>query len=968
MNTNIKRLIEVDLPIRRISEHARKEKNMRTGHPWHLHIWWARRPWGACRSVAFASLIPSPCDPNCPKEFIVKAAPLLNQFGFCSSKETDPTKIENALLKFTGELARFEAGAEKNWIETARKLIKLANPETPMAFDPFSGYGAIPAETARLGCQSAASDLNPVVVLCLKVMLEAVPKHGRKLLDLYEKGTEFIKAEAEKRLSQYYPKKNGKYPITYLWARTVQCEGPACGAIIPLISQTIIAKGKRKVWIEIKGDKTTKKVSIEVKMGIKLPANLIKTAGGGHAICPVCGTTNHKSRVKAQGMAGKMGHRLFGVALPVGEREGKEYRTADEEDQKAFDNAVVTWEALLRQQPELEITEKYPFHDPRAFTAGQYGILKWGDLFSPRQKLSLNTLGALVREFQNKMLADGTDKSLARHTTAALALGVSNAVHYNTNMSTWLAEHMISSFITGNAMAMRWDWAEANPISTKYVGGIDYSFGQGLGGLQALIFWNIGNSTTVLRQNAAELNLPDDSADLFFSDPPYYDVVPYADLSDLCFVWLKRFLKHDYKELFKNNLTPKAEQIVVNPYAVADGRGDQTPDRYRERMTKAFTEGRRALKPDGIGCIVFAHKGTAAWETLLASIIDAGFVVTASWPIDTERGSRMRANDSAALQTSVHLVVRPRENSDASVRIDTIGDWRDVLRELSPRIKSYMKRMREEGVAGADAIFACLGPALEIFSRYSVVEKPNGDVVTLREYMEKIWEAISQEALAMLFDDAETKGFEADARVTAIWLWTMASVLAASTNTKKKDDTDDDEEGDKKSSKSKGGFTLDSDTANRIAQSMGGDIRNLADIIEVKGGKSRLISVRERADKLFKNKEQEDKKAAKKKKKEANQMSLFSEWEIDKLAGETHSETVLEYETGASVLARLHQAMLFFAQGRTAMLRKFLTEDGAGRDERFWKLAQALNSLYPQNTEERRWLEGLQLYRKSLSL
>lgn len=967
MNSNFKRLIEVDLPIRRISEHARKEKNMRTGHPWHLHIWWARRPWGACRAVAFASLIPAPSDPSCSKEFIEKAAQLLSYFGFCAEKEADPIKVENALLKFTGELARFEAGAEPVWMDTARTLVTLAFPDMPVAFDSFAGYGAIPAEAARLGCYSVASDLNPVAVLCLKVMLEAVPKHGEKLLELYEKGAEFIKGEAEKRLGRYYSNKDDRYPIAYLWARTVQCEGPACGAIIPLISQTVIAKGKRKVWIDITGNKTTKDITIDIRSGEKIPAGLIKTAGGGHAVCPVCGNTTHKDRVKAQGNAGKMGHRLFGVAIPIGQREGKEYRNADKEDLKIFDEAVTTWKAVVKHQPDLEITEKFPYHDPRAFTPGLYGIKTWGDLFNARQKFSLYTLGELVQEYKEKLLANGVDKALARDTAAVLALGISNYSHYMTNLCAFIDGRFASAFLVGNGIAMRWEYFEAYPFISNYSAGLSYQFEQGTGALKSLLNGKFGKNVSVLNQNAANLNLPDDSNDFFFTDPPYYDVVPYADLSDLCFIWLKRILSTDYPDLFKDTLTPKAEQIVVNTYSVADGRGNQSPEYYQKRMTKTFIEGRRILKPNGIGNIVFAHKGTSAWETLLASIINAGFVVTASWPIDTERAHRMRSNDSAALQTSVHLVVRPRENPDGSLKQDVIGDWRDVLRELPTRIRAYMKRLSAEGVVGADAIFACLGPALEIFSRYSVVEKPNGDVVTLREYMEKVWETVSQEALAMVFEDAETQGFEADARVTAIWLWTLASGVAYGAGIKEDDETED-EESEEKASKGKGGFTLDSGTANRIAQSLGGEIRELSDIIEVKGDKSRLISVRERMDRLFKTKEREDNQAAKRKKKNEDQLSLFDEWEMMNISDESSKETVLEYEKGVSVLDRLHQAMLFFALGRAAILRKFLAEDGIGRDERFWKLAQALNALYPQGTEERRWLEGVQAYRKSLSL
>lgn len=964
MNKDIKRLIEVDLPIKRISEHARKEKNMRSGHPWHLHIWWARRPWGACRSVALASLLPAPTDPNCPKDFIENAASLMNYFGYCSVKEKDPVKVENALLKFTGEIARFQAGADPVWIDTARALVKLAYADTPLAFDPFSGYGAIPGETTRLGTQSVASDLNPVALLCLKVMFESIPKHGEKLLELYEKGIEFVKLEADKRLSKYYPKKDKRYPIAYLWARTVHCEGPSCGAIIPLISQTTIAKGKLKTWVEITGDRATKKVTIDIKNGEKIPSVLVKTTGGGHAVCPVCGTTTHKERVKSQGKAGRIGHRLFGLVLPNGEREGKSYRNVDQEDLEAFELARVTWNDNVKQIPELELTEPFPYFDSRNFNYGSYGAKTWGDLFSPRQKLSLYTLGELVREYEAQLITAGVDKILARDTAATLALGVSNIVHYSTNISTWLAEHMISCFIQGNTIAMRMDWAEANPISTQYVGSIDYSFSQGLQAIRSLVFGKIGRSLNVLHQNAAELNLPDDSADLFFSDPPYYDVIQYADLSDLCFVWLKRFLQHDFRELFSCNLTPKTEQIVVNPFAKIDGRGEQTHERYTDLMTKAFSEARRILKPEGIGCVVFAHKGTEAWETLLSSIVDAGFVVTASWPIDTERAARMLANGTAALQTSVHLVIRPRENNDGTVTTDNIGDWRDVLRELPPRIRAYMKRMAADGVAGADALFACLGPALEIYSRYSLVEKPNGDKVGLREYMEKVWETVSKEALIMLFEDAETQGFEADARVTAIWLWALAS---EGIDIKKTNGSNDDDS-EEVVSKAKVGFTLDSDTANRIAQSLGAEIRDLSGIIEVKGDKSRLISVRERMDKLFKVQKQEEKKSTKRKKKNEGQLTLFSEWEIHGTSREAETETVLEYKQGASTLDRLHQAMLFFGLGRTAMLRRFLAEDGVGRDERFWKLAQALNALYPQGTEERRWLEGLQAHKKSLGL
>lgn len=951
-----KRLIEVDLPIKRISEHARDEKNMRKGHPWHLHIWWARRPWGACRAVAMASLLPAPVDPACPQAFIDSAYNILAPIGFnpASKKRED---VQASLLKFIAEYARFEMGQTPVFFNAARELICAANGNgKPLVFDSFSGYGAIPAEAARLGCESMAFDLNPVAVLCMKTLIESAPKYGYVLIEKYQDGAEFIKQEAKKRLEGYYFKHKNKMPIAYLWARTVTCEGPACGAEIPLISQTLIAKGKNKTWVEISGDKKTKKVNIEIKTGKLVPQRLIKTAGGGHAVCPVCGMTTAKDRVKAQGKAGQMGHRLFGVALAIGEREGKEYVTAGEEDQKAFHKAENDWHTLMSRNPQAELMEPYPYFDPRAFTAGLYGIKTWGDLFSQRQKLALFTINEILHDYERELDKQKLDSGLIQGVITALALSVSNSIHYNTTMSTWLAEHMMSAFITGNAIAMRWDWAEANLLCDGYVGGLDYSFDQGLGALKSAIA--LGNSATVQSCNATALTLPDDSADVFFTDPPYYDVVPYADLSDLCYVWLKRFVGSDYPDLFTANLTPKSEQIVVNPYAVVDGRGEQSAQKYQERMTKAFAEGRRVLKPNGIGAIVFAHKGTEAWETLLSSVLNAGFVVTASWPIDTERASRMRANNSAALSSSVHLIVRPRENQDGSLRLDDVGDWRNVLQELPKRIHEWMPRLSKEGVVGADAIFACLGPALEIYSKYSRVEKANGEKVELREYLEKVWGAVAKEALDMIFQGAHTEGFEEDARLTAMWLWT----LSAGSNGSTEDDDGSTDGADSSGVIKTAGFSLEFDAARKIAQGLGAHLENLSSVIEIDGDQARLISVGERVKDLF-GKNSTTASPRKKKKKE-NQMTLFEE--LNKVEEHGWSLGDEKSAVGKTILDRLHQAMILFGAGRADAMRRFLVDEGIGKDERFWRLAQAFSALYPSNTDEKRWVDGVLARKKSL--
>jgi len=905
--------------------------------------------------------LPDPVDPECPGEFIKTAKNLLAPLGYRSSKEST-VALRQELLRFVGDFSDWESGSKEIFLETAQKLLRAAQPQgNHVVFDPFSGNGAIPGEALRLGCDSIALDLNPVALLILRTLLDAVPKHGQELLDLFRKGSKYIKNEANRRLSKYYPKRDGRTPIAWLWARTVVCEGPGCGAEIPLISQTIIAKGKRKVWIEISGDTKTKYVAIHLRKGPVIPGNLIRTAGGGAAVCPVCGMTTPKSSVKRQGQQGRMGHRLYGMAVPIGERQGKEYFDATETDRHVLNSVDQALARLQSASSGNELSEKFPFHDPRAFTAGLYGVKTWGDLFSNRQKLALYIIAEILSDFANVLTSQNHDSALIRNVVTALALAISNSVHYWTYSSTWLSEGMISSFITGNAIAMRWDYAEANPLTSGYAGGLDFAFNKAEDGLSSIS--SLGKQpASVLQGDATNLPLPDDSANLFFTDPPYYDVVPYADLSDLCYVWLKRFVGQYHPDLFSNELTPKAEQIVVNPYSQQDGRGEQTAEQYQRRMTQAFMEGRRVLRPDGIGAIVFAHKGTAAWEAMLSAITDAGFIVTASWPIDTERASRMRANKSAALGSSVHIVVRPRENEDGSLRNDEIGEWREILRELPSRIHDWLPRLAQEGVVGADAIFACLGPALEIFSRYSRVEKASGETVTLKEYLEQVWAAVSREALSMIFEGAEGSGLEEDARLTAMWLWTLSTGGDGLGGAGDEDESPDDEEGEKTSkAKSAGGFALEFDAARKIAQGLGIHMDQLKALVEIKGDVARLLPVSERAGYLF---GQESSRPQVKRKKEPLQPSLFQLQELsdDEAAWEVPPVS----KVGETVLDRVHQSMLLFAGGRSEALKRFLVEEGAGRDTRFWKLAQALSALYPTGSEEKRWVDGVLARKKGL--
>jgi hypothetical protein len=469
----------------------------------------------------------------------------------------------------------------------------------------------------------------------------------------------------------------------------------------------------------------------------------------------------------------------------------------------------------------------------------------------------------------------------------------------------------------------------------------------------------VGGNGKAEQNSACQHRLPDDSADLFLTDPPYYDAVPYAYLADFFYVWLRRSLGRSYPELFEAPAVPKDAEIVVDrPHELSDSTHDIAF--YERELTRAFAEGRRLAKPEALGTIVFASKTTASWEAILKAVVDAGWTITGSWPIDTEMETRVSAQGQARLASSVHLVCRPRENPDGSVRTDEVGDWRDVLQELPRRIHEWMPRLADEGVVGADAIFACLGPALEIFSRYSRVEKASGEAVTLGEYLVNVWAAVAKEALTMIFTGADATGFEEDARLTAMWLWTLKTGDGNVEGEAADEDSGDGEEGVGK--KGGGGFALEFDAARKIAQGLGAHLEDLTTLVEVTGETARLLPVAERAQALF---GKDGGKAASTRKKRGPQMELFRGAQDADQAEATFGDTTIE-KVGATVLDRVHQSMILFAAGRSEALKRFLVEDGAGNNTRFWTLAQALSALYPSSTDEKRWVDAVLARKKGL--
>ncbi|MEB3886135.1 DUF1156 domain-containing protein [Lyngbya sp. CCY1209] len=997
MTSYPKRLIEVDLPIKRISAHARREKSIRHGHISTLHIWWARRPLAACRAVVCAALWPDPADELCPRQFREEAARLMVEFAkkaaadkkLADSCETetwnrwqvlakpenrlDPGKPEHLnilrhrLLDFIADFANWDNSTQPDYLETSRALTRVAHESLggipgsrPLVVDPFAGGGAIPLEALRVGADAFASDLNPVAVLLNKVVLEYIPKYGQQLADEVRKWGEWVKEEAEKELGGFYPEdEDGSTPIAYLWARTVVCEGPGCGAEVPLMRSLWLAKKKNKsVALKLIPRPEEKRVDFEIVENVKAKDVGDGTVKRGSATCPCCGFTTPVASVRKQ-LKGRRGGaddaRLFCVVTTRKSEKGRFYRLPTETDWDAVRRAKEELEKRKREhQGELSLVPDEPTPKGggsgagRAFSQRNYGMDKFEDLFTSRQALALTTLVKLVNEV-GKKLANTEDEGLAIAVQSFLSLAIDKQADYLSSICIW--HHQNREKVTHTFAR------QTIPFVSDFVETV--FFGSGSGNWNGLFKWSLlaiektqKIVTTAQIQGVSAIThpLPDNFSQCFFSDPPYYDAVPYADLSDFFYVWLKRTLPPSLSVSFKDEITPKDDECIVDEVKGKD------KTYFETQMAKAMAEGCRILSDDGIGVVVFAHKSTSGWEAQLQAMVDAGWTMTGSWPIDTEMGTRLRAQNSAALASSVHIVCRPRDG-------DEIGDWRDILQELPGRIHDWMPRLASEGVVGADAIFACLGPALEIYSRYPSVEKASGEIVTLREYLEKVWESVSKEALGMIFADADATGFEEDARLTAMWLWTLSTGTPDGDTADSEDDGDGDDDAPKKTAKSGGGYSLEFDAARKIAQGLGAHLETLAHLVEIKGKTARLLPVSERSAHLL-GKDGGKAPAKKRSSKKDQQLSLFSTaetGEADADWGDTAIET-----PGKTVLDRIHQSMILFAAGRSEALKRFLVEEGIGADKRFWTLAQALSALYPPGSEEKRWVDGVLARKKTL--
>jgi adenine-specific DNA methylase len=942
--------------------------------------------------MLLALLWPDPCDPNCPDEFKHKArevlAPLPGKVG------TTDEDLRKALLKFIGDFADWDRSADPVYLETSRVLVKAAHgDEPPLVVDPFAGGGSIPLEALRVGCETFASDLNPVACLILKVMLEDIPRHGRALAEELRRVGAEIKAAAEKELAEFYPvDPDGARPIAYIWARTVRCEAPNCGAEIPLMrSFWLCKKPNRKRVLKyrvIRNDGKTPQVEFEVfepKSDSGVPNGTVTRA---KATCLCCNTVLPPERVRAQLAEQKggadtifnaKGKRVGGatllavVTLKPGE-QGRHYRVAAQKDYDAVWSSQehITKIAEEKLPNGLSVIPDEPTPAGggsgagRAFSVQKYGMMTFGDLFTARQKLVLRTL------------TRPATVTIDEHLMELLALAISRYTDGNAALSTWLASYeKIQHVFSRQALPIVWDYAEANPFSdaTKSLqSALDFLYDY----LSSQMAADLASGSVQL-SDATICSLPDEACSVWFTDPPYYDAVPYADLSDFFFVWLKRMLPGHplLRNPFdlKNGLTPKSREAVQNECCLDELGQPKDRRSYERTMTDAFKQGRTILSGDGIGSVVFAHKTTEGWEALLSGMIRAGWTITGSWPIATEAGNRLRAHDSAALATSVHLVCRPRpENAP-------VGDWSEVLRELPKRVGDWMERLQKEHIRGADLVFACIGPALEIFSRYSKVETAEGTEVTLAEYLLKVWEVVGRSALEQVLGTAEAQArnggagaLEEDARLTALFLWTLQSTNdevteTASDEAENEETKDDDEEGGSKGKPK--GFSLIFDVARRFAQPLGIHLPEWEGrIIETKKGIVRLLAVSERAEQLF---GREGTQTVAERIEQAAavdvQGMLFPELEqrtAPRIGGKRRRAAQgagadeLRTNREPTTLDRVHAAMLLQAGGRSNALRALIkAEQERGSD--FLRLANALSALYPRNSEEKRLVDAMLL-------
>ena len=879
-----KRYIEESFPVKEVSEISAREKNIRHGHISTLHIWWARRPLAASRATSYAALIPAP----------------------------ETTEEWEKKRQFIIELSKWENSLNYRIIEKARKDILEANGGKSLrVLDCFAGGGSIPLEALRLGCETHAVEYNPVAVLILKCTLEYPQKYGKPkdtknewglntqtknpLLEDVKKWGEWVLEEAKKEIGKFYPAdEDGSILVGYIWARTIPCQNPACGAEIPLMRQFWLAKKKNKkvaLYPYVEGKEVKFKI---VGDGYeKMPEGFDPSKGTvsrAIATCPVCGYTVDANTTRKLFQEGKAGQRMVAVVLHKPGTNGKRYRLATEKDLEIFKEA----EKYLEEK-RVKLMEEWgidPVPDepltrvPVTFgviNVWVYGMNTWGDLFNSHQKLALITFTEKVRLAYEKMIEEGYDEEYAKAVVSYLGISINNLAEKNNNVSRWAnTKETIAGSFSRQALPMVWDYFESNVFSGStgdWLNSIDYN-SKVLSHLSQIPPVQIEEDEKipkVTQASATELPYPDNYFDAVFTDPPYYDNVPYSYLSDFFYVWLKRSIGDLYPELFMTPLTPKSKEIVA--YSHNEGGFEAGKKYFEDMLKKAFKEIARVLKPNGIATIVYTHKSTSGWETLINSLLESGLVPTASWPIDTEMKARLRAKGSAALASSIYFVCRKMERKET-------GWLNEVKEEIKNHIYRKLESLWEEGVSGADYFIAAIGSAIEIFGKYEKVMDYEGNEIDAGKLLEYVREIVTDYAVRQILHNGIAEELSSLTRFYLLWRWTY------------------------------GEAKVHFDDARKLAQSTGVDLE-----------------------------------------KEWNKGFIKKEKEFIRVLG-PQDRTLDEIKDSDEMINVLHKVFLLWKAGRKEEMKVVLIETGYGRKESFYRVAQAISETLPIESNEKKLLDG----------
>ena len=741
-----KKLIEVALPLDDINREAAREKSIRHGHPSTLHLWWARRPLAACRAVLFASLVDDPSN----REDL-------------SIAEQDRERED--LFDLIRELVKWENVNNEYILEKARaEILKSTDGNPPPVLDPFCGGGSIPLEAQRLGLEAHGSDLNPVAVLITKAMIEFPPRFAGQppvnpdaqnapLQSQTWKGAtglaedvryygEWIRKVAEKRIGHLYPKV--KLPkeqgggeatvIAWVWARRAECHNPICKAKMPLVTSFWLSKRRgNKAWVEPIVDKTNKTVKFAVRTGEGVPPDPTKIGRGARFRCLVCHQDSPEQHIKNESMEGRIDAQLMAI-VAEGER-GRIYLSPSKEHEKIAKSANPDW------TPEIEMNR-----DNTNLVSGRgYGFFNWADLFTQRQLTALSTFSNLISEVREKVKTEVTNgicadpESYADAVVTYLVFALDKAADYWSSLCSWHTGGFIRNTFARQAIVMIWDYTECNPFSHS------------TGNWSACVEWGSrfiakNSALHIQKGGASQLNatsaLSEVESPLISTDPPYYDNIDYADLSDFFYIWLRPNLRHIYPDLFKSMLVPKTEELVAARYRF-DGNRLKAEEHFLTGLSKAFQLMRDQGHPEYPMTVYYAFKqsetdskdggvSSTGWETMLEGLLKAGFQITGTLPMRTEMGNRQIAMGTNALASSIVLVCRPRSyNANIATR-------RDFIAALRSELPNALRHLQRGNIAPVDLAQAAIGPGMAVFSSYSGVLEADGSPMRVRTALQII--------------------------------------------------------------------------------------------------------------------------------------------------------------------------------------------------------------------------------------